>query len=77
MATATKTVKGFKVTCPLCGDADAIRIDLNSLQTITCGGCDEEFTPRQAVEKAAEQLRQWQAVARWVEMAGEAFDEGE
>lgn len=74
MATATKTIKGFTVTCPYCGDADAtVKIDLGNLQAVTCGACDEEFSPRDAVDKATEQLRQWTAVLRWTEMAGAAL----
>lgn len=76
MATATKTAKGFKVTCPFCGDA-AVRIDLADLNTITCGNCDEEFTAKAAVAKVTEQLKQWEAVARWVAMAGEAMNDDE
>lgn len=72
--TTTKTAKGFKVICPFCGDKEAaVTIDLSDLKTITCSACEEEFSARDAVEKATEQLKQWQAVARWVEMAGEAM----
>jgi transcription elongation factor Elf1 len=74
MATGTKTAKGFKVTCPFCGDQEAtVRIDLNNVNVIVCTSCDEEFSPSAAVAKVADQLRRWEAVARWVEMAGEAM----
>ncbi len=73
MATATKTVKGFRVTCPKCGDPEAtIRLNLNDLSQIECNSCDESFSARQAAKEAAENARRWEAVARWIEMAGEA-----
>jgi transposase-like protein len=73
MATTTKTVKGFKVTCPKCGDPEAtIRLDLNNLQEVECSSCSETFSAREAARLAAEQARRWEAVARWIEMAGEA-----
>jgi uncharacterized protein (DUF983 family) len=76
MASATKTLKGFKVLCPECGDQEAIvRMDLNDLKACTCSSCDAEFSPADAVAKATEQLRRWQAVARWVEIAGECLAE--
>lgn len=78
MATATKIIKGFKLTCPFCGDADAtVRMDLNDLKACTCSGCDEEFSPQQARDKAAEMLKRWDAVCRWVDMAAEAMADGE
>lgn len=76
MATGSKTAKAFKVICPFCGNADeTVRIDLNNLTECECSGCNETFSPKAAVEKAAEHLRQWQAVARWVEAAGEMMAE--
>jgi len=77
-ATATKTAKGFKVLCPMCGDADAtVRIDLNNLSQIECNSCGETFSAREAARNAAENARRWEAVARWVEMAGEAMADAE
>lgn len=76
MATASKTIKGFKVLCPECGDQEAtVRLDLNDLKACTCSSCDAEFSPAEAVSKAAEQLRRWTAVAKWIEMAGECLAE--
>jgi hypothetical protein len=74
MATGTaKPCLTFQVVCPYCGDAEGtVRIDLNDLRVCTCSACEEEFTPRTAVKKMTERLRSWEAVARWVEMAGEA-----
>lgn len=76
MATATKAIKGFKIVCPECGDQEAtVRLDLNDVRSLTCSSCDAEFTPADAVAKVADQLRRWQAVAKWVEMAGECLAE--
>lgn len=73
MATASKSMKGFKVLCPECGDSDAtVRMDLNNLTACQCSSCDAEFSPREAMAKLIEQLTRWEAVVRWVEMAPEA-----
>jgi|HubBroStandDraft_3_1064219.scaffolds.fasta_scaffold106299_2 hypothetical protein len=74
MATGTKTIKGFKVVCPFCGDQEAtVRIDLNDLKACTCTSCDEEFSPAAALAKVTEQAKRWAAVVKWVEMAGECL----
>jgi Zn ribbon nucleic-acid-binding protein len=74
MASSAKTVKGFKVLCPKCGDPEAtIRLDLNNLQEVECSSCSETFSARQAVKDAAENARRWEAVARWIDMSGEAL----
>lgn len=76
MATAARKATGFKVLCPECGDAEAtVRIDLNDLKAVVCSSCDAEFSPAAAVAKAAEQLARWQAVARWIDLAGECAAE--
>jgi uncharacterized protein (DUF983 family) len=75
MANATRTSKGFKVSCPHCHDEDAtVRIDLNNLAVCTCSACDEEFSPREARDLVAAELARWEAVCRWVEMASELTD---
>ena len=73
MSTATRTVKGFKVLCPKCGDPEAtIRMDLNNLSEVECSSCSETFSAREAARLMTAAARRWEAVARWVEMAGEA-----
>lgn len=71
MATATKkTAKGLNLTCPFCGCSDeSISLDLNNLDSITCGGCSEDFTVRLAIAQATKVLNQWQAVRRIVDLA--------
>jgi hypothetical protein len=67
---ATKTVRGFRVTCPFCGDREAkLSVNLNDLPTIACAGCDEEFSPRQALEIAQAEAARWEAIVKWVESA--------
>lgn len=73
MATASKVTKGFKVSCPSCGEAEAVRIDLNDLTSCECTGCGDQFTPQAARARAAAELARWEAVCRWVELAGEAM----
>jgi hypothetical protein len=74
MASPIGTLKSFDLSCPFCGHAEpALRIDLNDLAEITCSECDESFTVQKAVTKAAENLRRWQAVAKWIRMAGEVL----
>lgn len=75
MATASKTARGFKVVCPHCHDQDAtVTLDLNDLAECRCSGCDETFSPRQARDLAAAELARWEAVCRWVELAGDMME---
>jgi transcription elongation factor Elf1 len=76
MATATKATRSFGVTCPFCGDHEAtVRIDLNDLTTVHCSSCDEEYSPKRARDRAAEQLSRWDAVCRWLDLAGDCSAE--
>jgi hypothetical protein len=76
MATAAKTELGFSVVCPFCGDREAaITINLNDLTTCRCDACDEEFTPREALEQATRQMERWARVVRWFESASELASE--
>jgi hypothetical protein len=66
-----KTTKGFAVTCPHCHDEDAtVSIDLNSMIDCHCSSCDDTFSPTHARDLAAAELARWDAVCRWVELAG-------
>ena len=69
MATATKTAKSLKVSCPFCSHDGTITIDLNDMRTCFCEGCSETFTPQQAASKAAEIMAKWEAVVAWLEAA--------
>lgn len=70
MATATKTSRSLKVTCPLCLDSDGtVMLDLNDLRTCSCSACGNEFSIQVALTKAAEMLARWQAVANWADSA--------
>lgn len=72
MASTTRASKGFQVTCPFCGDADAtITLELNDLRNCACSSCSAEFSPQAARDKAAAAMARWEAVVRWVEMAAE------
>lgn len=72
--TRGKALKGFAVTCPMCGDVEAtVRLDLNALYVCVCSSCDEEFSPQTARDKAAEAFRRWEAVCRWIDLAGECL----
>lgn len=68
MVTRTKTA--FGVVCPFCNDADAVvALDVNDVRSLTCQGCNEEFSVEQAVSKAREALTRWESLARWIDMA--------
>jgi hypothetical protein len=75
MATAnTRNVKSFGVRCPECGAKEAVRIDLNDLAgALSCSECDTEMTVDAAVKAAADNLQRWQAVAKWIRLAGECL----
>lgn len=76
MATLTETRKSNKLftglSCPKCGEpSDEVDLALNLHNAkITCSGCDEEFTAREAVARLMAQVGRWEALAKWVEMAG-------
>jgi hypothetical protein len=75
MATA-KTLKGFSLTCPWCGrgeDDGTITLDVNDLKACRCTSCDEEFSPREGLAKAAELVTRWQGFVRWIESAAEVL----
>lgn len=70
--TTAKPLKTFSLSCVCCGASDAITIDLNDLGgAITCQGCGEEFTAKEARAKVAAQLKRWTAAVAWLESAGE------
>lgn len=73
MATATKTAKGFRLSCPFCGASDdnTLNLDLTDMNRVTCGGCDEEFSPAEALAKATETMAAWAKVVRMVEIGRE------
>jgi transcription elongation factor Elf1 len=72
--TMTRTLKSWKLACPLCGAKEAIELNLNDLAGgLTCGECSDSFGVETAVKLAAEQLRRWQAVASWIALAGECL----
>jgi transcription elongation factor Elf1 len=76
MASATKTLKSFRLSCIACGESEAITLDLNDLAgNCTCGSCSQEFTAKEARAKVADQLKRWDAVCRWLDLAGEAMAE--
>lgn len=70
MATANKSAKGFRLSCPFCGTSDdnTLNLDLTDMTTIQCGSCDSEFTPDEALAKATEMMAAWQKVVRFVEI---------
>jgi transcription elongation factor Elf1 len=70
MATATRKAT-FALSCPECSASEVITINLNDLfGPITCDACGEQFTAAEARANVAEQLARWDAVCRWLEMAG-------
>src|SRR5262249_48541078 len=61
--------------CPACLSPDAtVRLDLNDLQACECSDCGEALSPREAADRLADQVRRWEAVARWVEAAGQVME---
>jgi transcription elongation factor Elf1 len=78
MATTTKTLKSFRLTCIACGESEAISLDLNDLAgNCTCGSCNQEFTAKEARAKVADQLKRWDAVCAWIALAGECLADTE
>jgi hypothetical protein len=71
--TLPRTLKSFKVACPVCGAKESISLDLNDLNVITCNECSDSFTAQTAVKLATEHLQRWQSVATWIRLAGECL----
>jgi transcription elongation factor Elf1 len=67
MAT-TKAAKGFRASCPFCGTSDenCLNLDLNRLDVVLCGSCDESFSPEQALAKATETMAAWERIVKMV-----------
>jgi Zn ribbon nucleic-acid-binding protein len=70
MARATATARSLGLTCPFCGASDSdVTLNLNDLERIECADCSAEFTPQQALDRAAELVARWEAVVAWVRRA--------
>jgi transcription elongation factor Elf1 len=62
-----KTAKTLQASCPHCGGTeDALTIDLNDMELITCGGCGEEFTAEEALAITREAYSRWVAISEWL-----------
>lgn len=70
MATVTEVRRGFACQCPLCGEADVLRLDLSDCRTLTCGSCDGSLT----VDELREIMAAWTRLLRWVDSAPERED---
>jgi uncharacterized protein (DUF983 family) len=65
MAKATTTQRGFKLRCPMCGEEDTLRLDLDDVSKLFCSQCDSDFTTGDVKEI----VRQWQKCLLWLETA--------
>ncbi len=52
----------MNLICPRCMSEETIRLDLTDGDTMTCGGCDEEFT----VDAVADLVASWSRVLPWL-----------
>lgn len=52
-------------------DEATVTVELSDLTECRCSECDETFSAEGAVTMLRENLRQWEKVARWVEMGRE------
>jgi transcription elongation factor Elf1 len=76
MATRIKSPT-LELTCPFCGHDDAVlSLNLNDLDSITCGECEQEFSAEEAANKARALARKWDAVVRWIDTAREFVEAG-
>jgi transcription elongation factor Elf1 len=75
--TTTKTLRTFKLSCPLCGEAESLKLDLSNLASVECGSCGESMSPESARKLVAEQLRRWNGLIAWINLAGEVMAEAE
>jgi transcription elongation factor Elf1 len=61
--------RSLKLTCPLCGATDAITVNLNNLDDVTCEACGETRTPQVFRAAANELLAKWQRLCLWLDSA--------
>jgi transcription elongation factor Elf1 len=65
-APAPEPYTGFgDLPCPRCGEVTLIRLDLDDLDRLTCGNCEEPFT----ASEVRELIDAWAPVLRWIESA--------
>lgn len=63
-AQARPANKGFGyLRCPLCAEEAVIRLDLDDLEHLTCGSCDESFT----LDDVRDMIARWQRVLNWID----------
>lgn len=65
MATVTKATKGFKAQCPLCGEPDTMRVNLEDVSKLSCGSCDNDVT----ADDIREVMAGWQRLLKWLDTA--------
>ncbi len=65
MAAETRLQKGFQVHCPLCGEEDSLRINVDDVHNLTCSRCDGDLT----ADDIREVMAQWQRLLTWLETA--------
>jgi predicted RNA-binding Zn-ribbon protein involved in translation (DUF1610 family) len=66
MASAkAETARGFSHRCPMCGEADSLRIDVADVHALTCVSCDDSITS----EDLREIARQYERLLAWLDTA--------
>jgi uncharacterized protein (DUF983 family) len=58
-------MKGFHHRCPLCGEADSLRLELADVSQMHCSSCEAEVT-REDIETIISQLK---AILDWIATA--------
>lgn len=61
--------RSMKLTCPFCGENEAITIDLNNFNSVVCASCSEERTPEQFAEQAKANFVRWANLITWIGQA--------
>ena len=67
IAPAPAAQRGFgHLPCPLCGEQECVmRLDLDDLEHLTCGSCEESFT----LDDVRAWVARWSRVLDWVDAA--------
>lgn len=58
-------MRGFAHRCPLCGEADALRLHLDDTGVMTCSACDTEVT----ADDIRGVIAQWEKLLGWIATA--------
>lgn len=65
MKTAKREKRGFRASCPLCGQEDKLYVNLDDVTVLRCTDCDGEIE----VDDLRERIETWTEIIAWLGLA--------